>query len=153
MLWQGQEFADAYVLPASGDARIHFRRDVHWEYFYDDRGSPLVRLYRVLGDLRQSVAALRSRQSFYYNAESRPGDGVVAYRRRAAGEDQLALVFLNFSDRHQPVSVPVDRPGTYREMIDRDVRQTPFEITIASAGEDMTVEIPSHYGFVFVSVG
>ncbi|GEM_PF-5424888 len=42
MLWQGQEFADNYVLPDSGDLRVHFRRNVHWEYFYD-AGAPLVR--------------------------------------------------------------------------------------------------------------
>jgi maltooligosyltrehalose trehalohydrolase len=151
MLWQGQEFADNYVLPGSGDARIHFRRDVHWEYFYDEQGSPLVRLYRRLGTLRQSLPALRSRESFYYNLDSRPGDGAIAYRRKSTAVGQQALVFLNFSDAQKSLSVPVEDPGTYREMIDDDVRPSPFEIAIAAPGQRIAVDVPSHYGFIFLA--
>jgi maltooligosyltrehalose trehalohydrolase len=150
MLWQGQEFADNYVLPASGDARIHFRRDVHWEYFYDEQGSPLVRLYRRLGVLRQSLPALRSRESFYYNLDSRPADGAIAYRRKSTATGQVALVFLNFSDAQTSLSVPVDEPGTYREMIDDDIRPGPFEIPITAPGQRIAVDVPSHYGLIFV---
>jgi 1,4-alpha-glucan branching enzyme len=63
MLWQGQEFAENYTLPPAGDARISFRRSVHWEYFYDQYGQPLVRLYRVMARLRRRLRALRSRRS------------------------------------------------------------------------------------------
>jgi 1,4-alpha-glucan branching enzyme len=150
MLWQGQEFADNYVLPASGDARIHFRHDAHWEYFYDDQGSPLVRLYRIVGALRRTVPALRSRESFYYNANSRPGEGAIVYRRNSTSAGQVALVFLNFSDLSQSLTVPVDDPGTYREMIDNDVRSRPFEISVAAAGQLMRADVPPHYGFIFV---
>lgn len=66
MLWEGQEFADNYNLPNSGDARVHFRRNTHWEYFYDEQGNPLVRLYRILGKLRQAHPSLRSRSSYYF---------------------------------------------------------------------------------------
>src|SRR5262249_9793406 len=38
----------------SGNGRIAFRRDVNWEYFYDDFGGPLIRLYRILGRLRRT---------------------------------------------------------------------------------------------------
>ena len=48
MLWQGQEFADNYVLPDAGNGRICYRRDVHWEYYFDEFGAPLVRLYQIL---------------------------------------------------------------------------------------------------------
>jgi len=61
MLWEGEEFADNYELPSSGAARINLRRDVNWSYFYDDAGVPLVRLYRILGQLRAASPALRSR--------------------------------------------------------------------------------------------
>ena len=98
MLWQGQEFADNYYLPNQGNGRIYFRRDVNWEYFYDDAGALLVRLYRILGTLRHACPALRSRESFYYNVQSRPTDGVVAYRRQSTAAHQIAIVFLNFSD-------------------------------------------------------
>ena len=60
-----------------------------WEFFYDDEGQALVKLYRRLGLLRRTlIPALRSRTSFYYDAESRPSDGVVAYRRESSSRSQ-----------------------------------------------------------------
>jgi 1,4-alpha-glucan branching enzyme len=150
MLWQGQEFVDNYVLPSTGNGRIRFRRDVNWEYFYDDFGAPLVRLYRILGTLRHTCPALRSRESFYYNTQSRPRDQIVAYRRQSTAVRQIALVFLNFSDRQQSLAVPFPEPGTYREMIDADVRPTPFDLSVSSAGQSMPVEVPSNYGYIFI---
>jgi len=38
------------------------RRDMHWEYFYDDFGVPLIRLYRRLAELRRSRVARREPQ-------------------------------------------------------------------------------------------
>jgi hypothetical protein len=38
MLWQGEELAENYTLPPSGNARISTPRDMHWEYFYDQYG-------------------------------------------------------------------------------------------------------------------
>jgi 1,4-alpha-glucan branching enzyme len=150
MIWQGQEFAENYVLPASGDARIHFRRDVHWEYFYDDFGAPLVRLYRILGRLRHAYPALRSRESFYDNAHSRPADGIVLYQRRSPPR-QIAMIFLNFSDEQKSVTVPFPEPGTYREMIDNDVRSSPFDISVDKPNQPIAVDVPSNYGYVFVT--
>ena len=150
MLWQGQEFAESWILPGSGDARVHFRRDVHWEYFYDDFGSPLVRLYRILGKLRHATPALRSRESFYDNIHSRPGDGVIVYRRFSTPAQQTALVFLNFSDHSQGISVPFPEPGSYREMIDDDVRASPYVVSVGESGQMINVALPSHYGLVFV---
>jgi maltooligosyltrehalose trehalohydrolase len=150
MLWQGQEFAQNYVLPDSGDARIRFRRDVNWEYFYDDDGVALVRLYRVLAALRQASPALRSRESFYYNTFSRTADGVVVYRRQSANPPQIAMVFLNFSDQPQSITMPFPEPGTYREMLDQDSRSTPFDLTVSNSEELMQIAVPSHYGAVFI---
>ncbi len=150
MLWQGQEFVENYVLPASGDARVHFRRDAHWEYFYDDYGGPLVRLYRILGRLRHVYPALRSRESFYDNVHSRPADGIVVYHRRSVAARQIALVFVNFSDRLQSISVPFPEPGTYREMIDNDVRSRPFDISVGDPNQSIAVDVPSNYGYIFV---
>lgn len=145
MLWQGQEFADNYVLPDSGDLRIHFRRNVHWEYFYDDMGAPLVRLYRLLGQLRHDCPALRSRESYYYNTNSRPADGVVAYRRQSSAAQQVAIVFLNFTDQQQALSVPFPEPGRYQERIDGAT-----SIAVAAAGQVVAVDVPSNYGRIFV---
>ena len=58
MLWQGQEFSENYVLAGDGNLRVHFRRDAHWEYFYDTEGSPLIRLHRILGRLRAGASRI-----------------------------------------------------------------------------------------------
>ena len=150
MLWQGQEFAENYKLPGSGNGRVCFRRDVNWEYFYDDFGAPLIRLYRILGNLRRTSPALRSRESFYYKAQSRPGDGIVAYSRGSVRTKQIAMVFLNFSDREQSISVPFPEPGIYREMIDNDVRTIPFEVGVDKTLLSVSINVPSHYGYVFI---
>ncbi|HWS85025.1 MAG TPA: alpha-amylase family glycosyl hydrolase [Ktedonobacteraceae bacterium] len=147
MLWQGQEFAENYNLPEKGDERIRFRRDVNWEYFYDDYGAPLVRLYRRLGELRRDYPALRSRESFYYSEESRTGEGIVAYYRRSA--NQIAIVFLNFSDQTRSISVPVPEAGTYREMIDAD-EPNPLVRSVNHANLHLDVDVPSHYGYIFI---
>ena len=150
MLWQGQEFADNHVLPPSGDARIHFRRNVHWEYFYDEAGVRLVRLHRRLGKLRHAYPALRSRQSFYDNANSRPADGMVVYHRRSSATRQIAIVLLNFTDRQQTISVPFPDKGTYVEMIDDDVRSSPLTVALQNPNQFITVSVPSNYGYIFV---
>ena len=150
MLWQGQEFADNYVLPNTGNGRINFRRDVHWEYYFDEFGAPLARLYQILGNLRHTYSALRSREFSYYNAQSRTQDGIVAYMRQSTPAEQIAIVVLNFSDTQQSISLPFPEPGAYREMIDNDVRQTPYDIVVSSANQNVTINVPSNYGYVFV---
>jgi 1,4-alpha-glucan branching enzyme len=149
MLWQGQELSENYVLAGNGDLRIHFRRDTHWEYFYDDAGAPLVRLHRILGGLRATTAALRGRDWFYYDQFSDPGAGTIAYRRFDG--DQLALVFLNFSDSARTLSIPFPRPVTFRERIDDADRPTPLDLD-GAAGGAMTVTVPGNYGYVFTPV-
>jgi len=156
MLWQGQEFAENYVLPGSGTTRIQIRRDLHWEYFYDDIGQALIRIYRRLGRLRRACRALRSRESFYFNTNSNLGGGAIAYRRRASPTatepEQVALVFLNFSDSQRTLSVPFPIPGMYREMLDDDVRRPNHqEIQVTNAGEVHDVTIPSNYGQIFIT--
>jgi 1,4-alpha-glucan branching enzyme len=149
MLWQGQEFAENYVLPPSGDLRVHFRRDLHWEYFYDV-GAALVRLYRVLGRLRRTTPALRGRESFYDNVNSRPSDGVIIYHRRSTAANQVAVVVLNFSGSTRTVAIPFPDAGEYREVVDDDVRTVPLLISIAAAGDTATVDVPSNYGYILL---
>jgi maltooligosyltrehalose trehalohydrolase len=155
MLWQGQEFGENYVLPGSGTTRIQIRRDVHWEYFYDDIGAALIRIYRRLGRLRRACRALRSRDSFYFNENSNLDARAIAYRRAAAmatEPEQFAMVFLNFSDTEQSLTVPFPVPGTYREMLDDDIRgPSHLEIQVTSVGQSQTVQIPSNYGQIYVT--
>jgi hypothetical protein len=49
MLWAVEEFVDDYQLLSSCHAPINLRRNVDWEYFYDELSSPVVRLCRILG--------------------------------------------------------------------------------------------------------
>ncbi|MGE5755161.1 MAG: alpha-amylase family glycosyl hydrolase [Planctomycetaceae bacterium] len=158
MLWQGQEFGENYVLPGSGTTRIQIRRDVHWEYFYDDIGQVLIRVYRRLGRLRRACRALRGRESFYFNQNSNLGGQAIAYSRHAPATatepEQFAMVFLNFSDSEQTLSVPFPIAGTYREMLDDDIQIQGGghrEIVISSGGQFQNVQIPSNYGQIYVT--
>ncbi|GEM_PF-4199580 len=72
-------------------------------------------------------------------------DGVAAYRRQSTVAQQIAMVFLNFSDQQQSVSVPFPEPGLYRERIDGA-----NSITVAAAGQPVAVDVPSNYGCIFV---
>jgi maltooligosyltrehalose trehalohydrolase len=154
MLWQGEEFADNYNLPDDGSARVNLRRDAHWEDFYDDYGSPLIRLYRRLGILRSTSRALRSRESFYYWQQSLQNTQLVAYHRHAPGSqtepEEYAMVVLNFAPYADAIRVPFPKAGTWIERLDEDVRSSPWTIPVASAGEVQSITVPSNYGFIFL---
>lgn len=155
MLWEGQEFADNYPLPDDGIARVYLRRDMHWEYFYDEQGQPLIRIYRRLGKLRRTVRALRSRESFYYWQQSLQNSQIIAYHRHAPASggnpESWALVLLNFSDSAGTISVPFPSVGTWREQLD-DLSRAPahLDIQVINAGDVQQVTVPSNYGQVWV---
>ena len=153
MLWQGQEFADNYNLPGNGLARVHLRRDTHWEYFYDDPGHALIRVYRRVGLLRQTYRALRGRQSYYFYQQSHQGTEIIAYSRYAAATasdpESWAIVFLNFDDSPPAqIAVPFPKAGIWQEMLDADTRT--LTLTAPNDTDYQTVSVPSNYGMVFV---
>jgi 1,4-alpha-glucan branching enzyme len=154
MLWEGEEFAEDYDLPDDGSVRVNLRRDTHWEYFYDDYGVPLIRLYRRLGQLRRSSRALRSRESFYYWQQSLQGTQLVAYHRHApassAGPEEYAMVILNFASVAGTIQLPFPKAGTWTEELDADVRPAPWTIPVAAAGAFQSITVPSNYGCIFV---
>ena len=153
MLWQGQEFADNWTLPPSGRRRISFLRNTHWEYFYDDYGVPVIRIYRRMAQLRRSSPALRSRESFYYWQESLQGSSLVAYHRHAPATtvipEQYAMVVLNFGSNAGAIQIPFPKAGTWVEMLDADIPPS-RQIVIANAGDFGTVQVPYNYGLVFI---
>ena len=157
MLLQGEEFAENYKIAGDGPTRVNALLHVHWEYFYDENGNPLIRVYRRMGKLRRALPALRSHDFFYYNVESRPIDGVIAFRRRAAGQggepDQIALVVLNFSDSIRTIHLSAPVAGTYREMLDRLNRPAGIELekVAVQLGDNLTITVPPNYGHVFVT--
>jgi 1,4-alpha-glucan branching enzyme len=152
MLWQGQEFADSYNLPDNGSARVHLRRDTHWEYFYDQDGQPLIRLYRRLGQLRHSSRALRSTQSYYYYQQSHQQNQVIAFHRYApadaGGPEDWAMILLNFADSSGQISLPFPKAGKWQEMLNAD--QATVIVTVDADGDVQTITVPSNYGMVFV---
>jgi 1,4-alpha-glucan branching enzyme len=154
MLWEGEEFADNYNLPGDGSARVNLRRDTHWEDFYDEYGSLLIRIYRRLGMLRRTSPALRSRESFYYWQQSLQNSQLIAYHRHAAATrtslEQYAMVFLNFAPYADTIRVPFPKAGIWAEKLDEDTRPDPLTISVNSAGEVHAVTVPSNYGFIFL---
>ena len=58
---------------------------------------------------------------------------------------QIAMVFLNFLDGQQSISVPFPEPGTYQEMIDAQK-----QIQVNKANQLITVDVPSNYGYIFI---
>jgi maltooligosyltrehalose trehalohydrolase len=158
MLWEGEEFVDDYQLPSEGAARINLRRDVHWEYFYDDQGSAVVRLCRVLGSMRTANPALRGRSSYYYNLQSLVGNAIVAYHRYAlatgGAAEQYAMVVINFGQAEGQIELPFPKAGVWTEAVDADLRTRsgapPLTVTVPTAQALASVTVPSNYGYVFL---
>ena len=150
MLWNGQEFGENWGVPNFGIGRNLFERSLHWEYFYDVAGKALVRLHRILGQLRRTHRALRSRGYFYYYFDSNHlRHGVIAYRRDANATPgyvaESLLVVLNFSDSDNEVWLPFPKPGKWIEQLDG--QHPPVQITQNDQWSPVTV--PSNYGAVF----
>jgi 1,4-alpha-glucan branching enzyme len=154
MLWEGEEFADDFNLPDNGSARINLRRDMHWEYFYDDYGAPLIRIYRKLGQLRRSCRSLRSRESFYYWQQSLQNSQLIAYHRHApagpVGPEEYAMVILNFGPIADTISVPFPKAGSWTERLDEDVRTPPWIVPVGTANDLQRITVPSNYGCIFL---
>jgi 1,4-alpha-glucan branching enzyme len=150
MLWHGQEFAENWGVPPGGLGRNLFERPLHWEFFYDEAGKALVRLHRILGSMRRTQRALRSRgYFFYYHDPAHLQQGVIAYRRKAdadgASPAEDLLVFLNFFDADAEVWVPFPAAGTWVECIDG----TPPAIQVAHEGQWCSAVVPSNYGRIY----
>jgi maltooligosyltrehalose trehalohydrolase len=150
MLWEGEEFADNYNVSPDGAARVNLRRDTNWDYFYDDPGRPLVRLYRILGMLRRECPSLRSRESFFYFEQSLQGNSIVAYHRHAPAVqggkgEQYAMVLLNFGPSESAITLPFPKAGNWAEKIDGGLT-----VDVSDAGSMQTLSVPSWYGYVFI---
>jgi hypothetical protein len=149
MLWHGQEFAENWGVPGGGLGRNLFERPLHWEFFYDEVGKALVRLHRILGTLRRTRRALRSRgYYYYYYDQAHLQRGVIAYRRKAdadgAGAAEDLLVLLNFSDNETDVWLPFPTAGTWVERIDGT--RPAIHVT---DGQWAAAVVPSNYGSIY----
>jgi 1,4-alpha-glucan branching enzyme len=154
MLWQGQEFGENWAVPGSGIGRNLFKRPLHWEYFYDRRGKALVRLHRIMGELRRAHRALRSRGFFYYfSDENHRRAGVIAFRREAAATAdhpaESLVVLVNFFDQDADVWVQFPSAGEWLEQIDKEKAHTP-SVLVGQSGEWRRIRVASNYGAVYV---
>ncbi|MFO1430322.1 MAG: alpha-amylase family glycosyl hydrolase [Candidatus Competibacteraceae bacterium] len=147
MLWQGQELCENWGMTSWGIGRNLFERPMHWEFFYDRYGQTLVRLYRILGGLRNANRAFSARGDFfYYNDAGHQGQRVIVFRRSSTSPAKTFMVLINFSDTAQNVSVEFPAAGTWREQID----QAPTDVVVVNhAGERKTVNVPSYYGRIY----
>lgn len=152
MLWQGQEFVENYNIPSNKMDRVRMLRYLNWRYFYDEAGKGMVSLYRRMAKLRNNYPALRSRKSYYYNDQSSPEDGWVAYMRETHDSQQKILVFLNFDDHYETKQVSFKFPhkGLWKEILHNKPED---EVHVHHSGEDVQIDLPSNYGKVFCLEG
>jgi 1,4-alpha-glucan branching enzyme len=155
MLWHGQEFAENWSLPGgTALGRTLYSRPLHWEYFYDNAGKALIRLYRILGTLRRKHRALRSRGSFFYFDDPfHRRDGIIAYRRDAPTDGdapaEALVVILNFTDHDADAWIPWPLAGQWEEQIDKtDGPRPPVHVT--NHGQWLPTRIPANYGAVYL---
>jgi 1,4-alpha-glucan branching enzyme len=149
MLWHGQEFAENWGVPGWGLGRNLYERPLHWEFFYDQGGKALVRLHRIMGQLRRSHRALRSRgHFFYYNDPQHLEKSVIAFRREApasgASPAENLITVLNFSDAEAEVWLPFPVAGQWTEQIDGG-----RSVATSQANQWAPVRVPSNYGGVY----
>ncbi len=154
MLWQGQEFGENWGVPYSGLGRNLFRRPLHWEYFYDERGKALVRLHRIMGKLRRERPALSSRGYFYYYHDlNHLQRGVIAFRRERRASPgspgESIVVLLNFTDAEAEVAIAFPYAGTWTEKIDEAAGPRPL-LSVVHDGQSLPVRVASNYGAVYL---
>jgi 1,4-alpha-glucan branching enzyme len=154
MLWQGQEFAENWSVPSWGIGRNLFMRPLHWEYFYDATGKALVRLYRIMGDLRRKHRALWSRGFFYYYYDpNHLQKGVIAYWREAATIStqpaESLVILLNFSDSTADVWIQWPSAGQWVEQIDIATAPKP-PLDVSQDGQWLPVTVGSNYGAIYL---
>ena len=114
----------------------------------------LVRLHRIMGQLRRDLRCLDSRGWFFYFDEPNHRDhGVIAFHRHAdatGGQpEQDAVVLINLWNDAATVDLPWPRSGTWQERIEGAGAAQPT-VTVAGAGDRVAVTVPSNYGAVYV---
>jgi 1,4-alpha-glucan branching enzyme len=132
----GQEMANDYYMPESGDGRVIPRPVLWWteltkvdELSLRSAARSTRDLYALLASVRQAHPALTSR-NFYprawkdderrFNADGYGVDcerALVIYHRYTTDLSERIVVVLNFADYDQPVDVPLSAPGTWTDLL------------------------------------
>jgi 1,4-alpha-glucan branching enzyme len=148
MIYNGQEFGEAYWLPQEGAARV-LPRPLRWQQYENDFvGERLRWLYSKLAAIRAEHPALRSTNVFP-TAGQPDGYGilneaVVIYHRYGETAVGLAryLVVINYSDWNQWITVPFSTNGEWLDLLnDRPSQIANFRLA--------NYLIPSNWGAIF----
>jgi maltooligosyltrehalose trehalohydrolase len=154
MLWEGEEFAEAYGLPDSGQCRVRGVRPVHWDYFYTPSETekpespvlPLTTLYRHLCALRNAYPALRAPRDGAKCETADYSQKVIVYRRWLGQE--IFVIAINFSETTANQWIPFGHQGTWEDVLDLRYRKNQagaFSISINATGGGY-VSVPSNFG-------
>lgn len=147
LLWQGQEFGENYHIPKEGWGRVKMLRPMRWDYFYSERGRPIVGLVRKLIKLRRRREQLRTGDHYFYNNyDLYQSKGVVLFSRRR--QDHFSLIALNFSDQDQMVPFIFPLDGYYFEDLHgKDVDS--LNLKNVAEGVETEIVVPSNYGRIW----
>ena len=143
LLWEGQEIGENYIVPYTGFARIGRLRPVRWEFFYQDPGRGLIRLYRRLLALRNQWSLFRRGDYYFHNDWGQwQGRGLLLFSRSEGGD--YALIALNFTDSDINTTLPFAQAGTYQELLHGG------HLQVSDTQSPTTITIPSNYGRVWL---
>ena len=156
LLHNGQEFADDYHLPESGNERV-IPRPLRWQYAEDSIGRWMRSLHQQLAQMRQEHPALRSAHFYpdryeegwtHFNPQGYGVDtanGVAIYHRWGETVDgalERFIIVLNFSGFERRVDVPLSVNGVWRELLSGETYQV-------DNGCLPTHLVTSHWGNIF----
>ncbi|QWV95136.1 hypothetical protein KP004_08145 [Geomonas oryzisoli] len=160
MLWEGEEFREAYGLPNDGQCRVRGTRPICWEYFYSQyelSGSPVVlpltTLYRCLGAIRTQYGALRGPRE---NAKKEIENFIqktLVYRRWL--DDEVLITAVNFSDQDATMDIPFGHAGKWVDVLEGAVKEAvhdntaPYERDVSDPSMPVRVVVPSNFGRIF----
>jgi len=147
MLWQGQEFGENYHVPREGWGRVKMLRPMRWDYFYSDRGRPIISLVRKLIRLRRERKQLRVGDHFFYdNYDLYQSKSIVLFSRRY--QDNFSLIALNFSDQDQTVPFVFPLDGDYVEGLHGKEVES-MNLKNVASGIETKILVPSNYGRIW----
>lgn len=158
----GQEMANDYSMPESGDGRVIPRPVLWWTDLADPNLQDLKQaacatrdLYRRLAGIRKAHPALTSR-NFYprdwpedwrrFDSEGYGADcerALVIYHRYTDDGSERIVVVLSFADHAQPVDVPLSAPGSWEDLL------TGQRYAVDASCKLRGHVVPSNWGRVF----
>ena len=119
---------------------------MRWEFFYQDQGRGLIRLYRRLLALRKQLSLFRRGNYYFHNDWNQwQGRGVLLFSRSEGGT--YALVALNFTDTDITTGFSFPQAGTYQELLHGS------QLQVGDTQWPTTITIPSNYGRVWMHSG